>query len=200
MSEPQNPNPQEPEGGKPTGEDNSGLKKALDAERQARKELEKQLKAITETEAKRQQEAEEAKARATGDFEKLKADYEAKTKAALDRADALEAKFRNGHRDRAAMEAIVAAGGIPDALMPFVTASLEVVAEGEDYKVLVKGNPGTKITDFVASLKQDKPWGFQPTGANGGGAPHAPGKPQVSQPTTSHELITAGLKQIGFGK
>ena len=69
------------------------------------------------------------------------------------------------------MEAIVAAKGIPKALLPHLTPLLEVVPDGDSFKVLVKSDPGKKLGDFVAGLKGEMPWGFEPSGANGGGSP-----------------------------
>ena len=165
-------------------EGNDGLKSALQKERDARQAAEKALKAEAEAKTAREKEAEEAKARATGDFEKLKLSMEAEAKAAKEEAAAYKARILTERRDRAAMEAIVAANGIPEALMPHVTSHLEVVPEGDDFKVLVKGNPAKKVTDFVASLKDAKPWGFQPSGANGGGTPANGGTPNGTKTLT----------------
>lgn len=181
-------------------ESNDGLKSALQKEREARHAAEKALKAEAEAKTAREKEAEEAKARATGDFEKLKASMEAEAKAAKEEAAAYKTRILTERRDRAATEAIAAAGGIPEALMPHVTSALEVVAEGDDFKVLVKGNPAQKVADFVTGLKESKPWGFQPTGATGSGASNHQGKPPANgEPVTSVQLIAAGLKKAGLG-
>lgn len=135
----------------------------------------KALKDRESAEAKAKADAERAQLEARGDYEKLKASLEADAKAAKERAEALEAKIRNEKRDRAAMEAIQAAGGIPKALLPHIQGSLEVVAEADDFRVVVKGDPGKKLDAFVAGLKEDMPWGFLPTGVTGGGAPANPG-------------------------
>lgn len=180
-------------------ESNDGLKSALQKEREARHAAEKALKAEAEAKTAREKEAEEAKARATGDFEKLKASMEAEAKAAKEEAAALKNRILTERRDRAATEAIAAAGGIPEALMPHVTSALEVVAEGDDFKVLVKGNPAQKVADFVTGLKESKPWGFQPTGATGGGASNHQGGAGKPEPKTSVDLIAAGLTKAGIG-
>ena len=138
-----------------------------------RQELAEKDKALkdrekAEADAKAAKEREELERK--GEYEKLKASLEAEKKTATEKADALEAKIRNGARDRAAMEAISAAKGIPKALLPHITPNLEVVPDGDDYKVIVKGNPGQKLTDYVASLKTEFAWGFEGSGASGGGA------------------------------
>lgn len=150
--------------------DDSGAKSAVKAERDRADAAEKALKDLKDAEAKALAEAERAKLEAKGDYEKLSAADKAALKAAEDKAVALEAKLRDGARDRAAMDAIVASGGIPEALMPHIVTALEVVPDGDSFKVLVKGEPSKKLGDFVAGLKESKPWGFAPSGANGGGA------------------------------
>ena len=150
--------------------EDSGLKSALQKEREAREAAEKALKAKEQAEEDQKRKTEEELALKRGEFDKIRAQDQAAIKAAEEKALALESKLRNGAMERAAMEAIVASGGIPEALMPHVTSLLEVVAEGDSFKVLVKGEPGKKLGDFVAGLKESKPWGFQPSGANGGGA------------------------------
>lgn len=145
-----------------------GLKSALQKERERANLAEKALKAreLSETEEKAKKEREELERK--GEYEKLKASLEADSKAAKERAEALENRLRNGARDRAAMEAITAAKGIPKALLPHITPNLEVVPDGDEYKVVVKGNPGQKLTDYVASLKTEFAWGFEGSGASGG--------------------------------
>lgn len=141
-----------------------------------------------EADAKAAKEREELERK--GEYEKLKATYEADTKAARERAEALEAKLRNGARDRAAMEAIQAANGIPKALLPHIQGQLEVIPDGEDFKVVVKGNPGQKLTDFVTGLKADMPWGFNGSGASGGGAPQTGNPVGKSIPRSQFSAMT----------
>ena len=95
------------------------------------------------------------------------------------------------------MEAIQAAGGIPKALLPHVQGALEVVQDGEDYKVIVKGDPGKKLDAFIAGLKTEMPWGFNGSGASGGGAPQSGGAAPQAGPKSSVQLIAAGLKDLG---
>lgn len=155
------------------GEAGDGLKSALQKERERANAAEKALKERERQEADAKAAKEREDLERKGEYEKLKASLEAENKAAKERAEALESKIRNGARDRAAMEAIQAANGIPKALLPHIQGQLEVIADGEDYKVVVKGDPGKKLTDFVAGLKADMPWGFNGSGASGGGAPQS---------------------------
>lgn len=179
------------------GEAGDGLKSALQKERERANAAERALKERERKEADEKAAKEREEQEKRGEWDKLKATYEADTKAARERAEALEAKLRNGARDRAAMEAIQAANGIPKALLPHIQGQLEVIPDGEDFKVVVKGNPGQKLTDFVAGLKADMPWGFNGSGASGGGAPQ-PGNPaQGGGPKTSVQLIAEGLKDLG---
>ena len=77
------------------------------------------------------------------------------------------------------MEAIQAAKGIPKALLPHILPNLEAIPEGDGYAVRVKGAPEKKLTDYVSSLKADMAWGFEGTGASGGGAGQSGGTPSA---------------------
>lgn len=175
MSEP-NPNQNtEPNGGTPAGDDLAAMKETLRKVREERNTFEKALKEREKSEADSKAAKEREELERKGEYEKLKASLEAETKAQRERAESLESRLRNGARDRAAMEAIQAANGIPKALLPHITGNLEVVPDGEDFRVVVKGNPGQKLTDYVAGLKDEMPWGFQASGMSGGGAQSAGG-------------------------
>ena len=165
--------------------------------RQELAEKEKALKDREKAEADAKAAKEREELERKGQYETLKANLEAETKAYKEKAEALESKIRNGARDRAAMEAIQAAGGIPKALLPHIQGQLEVIPDGEDYKVVVKGEPGKKLADFVAGLKADMPWGFNGSGASGGGATQSGGAAPQAGPKTSVQLIAAGLKDLG---
>lgn len=137
-----------------------------------RQELAEKEKALKERE-KAEADAKSAKEREDlerkGEYEKLRAQDQDEIKKERERAEALDKRLRDGARERAAMEAITAVKGIPKALLPHIIPSLEVVAEGEELKVVVKANPGQKLPDFVASLKNEFPWGFEGVGATGSG-------------------------------
>ena len=153
-------------------------------------EIEKAMKAIADEKEAKEREAEEAKARATGDFEKLKQALSSENKGLKDEVENLRNHIKNGARDRAAMEAIQAAGGIPKALLPHVQGALEVVQDGEDYKVIVKGDPGKKLDAYIAGLKTEMPWGFNGSGASGGGAPQSGGAaPAKTMPRSQFQTL-----------
>lgn len=138
--------------------------------RQELAEKEKALKDREKAEADAKTAKEREDLERKGEYEKLSAVDKAALKAAEEKALILETKIRNGARDRAAMEAIQAVKGIPKALLPHITPNLEVINDGDDYKVVVKVDPGKKLVDYVASLKPEMPWGFEGSGASGGGA------------------------------
>ena len=160
------------------------------------------LNAASEEKARKEREAEESRARATGDFEKLKESLSSELKKEKERGDSLESMLRNGARDRAAMEAITAANGISKALLPHITGNLEVVPDGEEFRVVVKGNPGQKLSEYVAGLKEEMPWGFQASGMSGGGTQqHSGGKSSVGNENKSgSQLIAEGLRAGLLGK
>lgn len=156
--------------------DDDPAKETIAKIRKERDDLEKSLKEREKQEADAKAAKEREDLEKKGEYEKLRAQDAEAIKAAKDRAEALELKIRNGARDRAALEAMTEAGAIPKALMPHVQDQLEVITEGDGYKVVVKGDAGKTLKDFVAGLKEEMPWGFQPTGATGTGAPaHQPG-------------------------
>ena len=147
-----------------------GLKSALQKERKAREDAEKALKEKErkEAEAKEQQEREAAEKR--GEYDKLRAQDLEALKKEREAREALESRLRNGAIERAALEALTASGAIPKALLPHVLPNLEAVPDGDSFKVTVKANPGQSLTDYVAGLKADMPWGFNGSGASGSGA------------------------------
>lgn len=147
-----------------------GLKSALQKERERANAAEKALKAREQSEADEKARKEREDLERKGEYEKLSAADKAALKAAEEKAAALESRIRSGAVERAAMEAIQAAKGIPKALLPHILPNLEAVPEGEGFKVTVKGDPAKKLTDYVSSLKADMAWGFEGTGASGGGA------------------------------
>lgn len=146
-----------------------GLKSALQKERERANTAEKALKERERTEAEEKAKKEREDLEKRGEYEKLSAADKAALKAAEEKAQALETRIRNEKRDRAAMDAVLAVKGIPKALLPHITPNLEVIPDGEDYKVVLKADPGKKLTDYVASLKTEMAWGFEASGASGSG-------------------------------
>lgn len=183
--------------------DETGAKSALQKERERADAAEKALKEREKAESEHKAAAERAELEKRGEYEKLRAQDTEALKAEKARADALEARLRSGSRDRALMDAMAdpSVKAIPRALLPQIKDLVEDVPDGDGYKHVVKGNPGQKLTDFLAGFKAEMPWAFEGTGASGSGAP-AGGRPAPSpnQPTTSVSLIASGLKQAGFAK
>jgi hypothetical protein len=157
-----------------------GLKSALQKERERANAAEKALKEREKHEADAKAAKEREELERKGEYDKLKASLEADAKAYKERAETLETKIRMDARDRAAMEAILAVKGIPRALLPHIAPNLEVVPDGDGYKVVVKDNPGQKLTDYVVSLKPELPWGFEGSGHSGGGGGTA-GKASIAK-------------------
>lgn len=153
------------------------LKADLDAATKALKDRET-------AEAKALRDAETARDLAAGNYEKVSAADKAALKAAEDKAAALEAKLLNGTRDRALLEAMSdpSVKGIPKALMPHIQDHVEVVPDGDGFKVVPKGNPAQKLTDFVSGFKKDMAWGFEGSGASGGAAPQSGGTSTAGKP------------------
>lgn len=146
-----------------------GVHSALRKERERANAAEKALKEREKAEEDAKRKAEEEQALKRGEFDKIRAQDQETIKKLQDEAQGLQTRLRNSARDKAAMEAITAAGGIPKALMPHIIDSLEVVPEGDNFKVVVKADPGKKLGDFVAGLKSEMPWGFNAPGASGAG-------------------------------
>lgn len=159
------------------------------------------LKAKEKAEEEGKRKAEEELALKRGEFDKVRAQDQEALKKAQDENAALMARIQNGARDRALMEALAdpSVKGIPKALLPHLQSQVEVLADGEDYKVVPKGNPGQKLTEFISGLKKDMPWGFEGANANGGGAKNPGAPPSGDAPTTSHAMIAAGLKELNIG-
>lgn len=188
--------------------DDDPAKETIAKIRRERDDLEKSLKEREKAEADAKAAKEREDLERKGEYEKLRAQDAEAIKAAKDRAEALELRIRQGARDRALLEAMSdpSVKAIPKALMPHVVDLVEVVPEGEGFKVVSKANPGQKLTDLLSGLKTEMAWGFEPTGANGSGAPaHQPGTPAGSKtrydelmnkkdltPAEGHELVRLG--------
>ena len=137
----------------------------------------KTLKEREAAEAKAIRDAETARDLAAGNYEKVSAADKAALKAAEEKAALLESKILNGTRERALMEAMSdpTVKGIPKALLPHIQDLVEVVPDGDGFKVVPKGNPAQKLTDFVSSFKKDMAWGFEASGASGSGSSQSNG-------------------------
>lgn len=163
--------------------DDDPAKETIAKIRGERDDLAKALKAreTAEADAKAAKEREDAEKR--GEYEKLRAQDQEEIRKEREAREALEGRLRSGAVERAALEAIGAAKGIPKALLPHVLPALEAIPEGDGFAVRVKSDPGKKPADYVATLKGEMPWGFEGTGASGsGGAPNAGGGNNTKEP------------------
>lgn len=159
-----------------------GLKSALQKERERANAAEKALKEREKAEADAKLAKEREDLERKGEYEKLSAADKAAIKAAEEKAQALETKLRSGAIERAALDAIQAAKGIPKALLPHIVPILEAVPEGEGFAIKIKGDPAKKLTDYVASLKAEMAWGFEGSGASGSGAGQPASGPAANTP------------------
>lgn len=176
-------------------EDPAGLKSALDKERTAARNAEKQSKAWASLgktpeeiqallEAQRQ--AEEDKATKNGEWDKLRAQMNEKHATELSAKDTrIGVLTKNLERrlvDADATAAIAAAKGVPELLLPHVRAAVKVIEENDGFRAVVVDASGTarvdgkgaplSIADLVSEMRQSPVFGraFEASGATGGGA------------------------------
>jgi Txe/YoeB family toxin of Txe-Axe toxin-antitoxin module len=186
-------------------EDASGLKKALNSERQQRAAFEKKVKAwealgktpeeIAELTAAAQQ-AEEDKLKGAGEWEKLKAQMNDAHKRALDAKDAaIAAKDAEIAGMRASLERhlivaqataeIAAAKGEPELLLPVVQRFMKVNEENGNYSTQIvdaKGDPRVdakgnplSLSALMAELKANEKYGRAFEGSGSSGSGMPPG-------------------------
>lgn len=181
-------------------EDPVGLKSALQKEREAAKNANKQAAAwaaLGKTPEEIQQlveaqaQAERDKLVKGGEWDKLKAqmlEQQAKEREQLEsKLKAKDSAIERHLIDGEAKAAIAAAKGVPTLLLPHVKAHVRVVEEGGEYVVRVvdkQGNPRVdgkgeflSIADLVGEMRQDAVFGraFEASGTTGGGAGGSPG-------------------------
>ena len=177
-------------------EDTAGLKSALEKERKTAKELDKLVRQfqglgkspeeIAEL-VKSQEDAEKAKLEQKGEWEKLKAQLlESHKKELATRDEAVQemkGTLESYLVDAAATEAIAAAKGIPQLLLPHVKSAVKVIEEDGKYQVRVVGPDGSPrmnakgeflgIKDFVSEMRESEVFSraFEGTGTTGSGTP-----------------------------
>lgn len=176
-------------------EEPTGLKTALQSERTARSNAEKQarawaalgktpeeIQALVEAAAQ----AEQDKLGKSGEWDKLKQQMADQHKTELGKKDerisTLTKSLERRLIDADATAAIAAAKGVPALLLPHVRASVKVIEDGGDFKVQVvdaSGNPRVNgkgeflsIADLVGEMRQSEVFGraFEASGTTGGGA------------------------------
>lgn len=174
-------------------EDTSGLKSALDKERQSRSAFEKQVKAwqgigktpdeISEL-LREQDERTTHDAEKKGEWDKLRAQMNEKHQTALNAKDADLVKMRSTLEkhlvESQAIAEIAKLKGVPELLLPHVQRQVKV---DDDFKVTVvdaKGDPRVNgkgeplsIADLVAEMRQHEVFGraFDGSGKSGSGTP-----------------------------
>lgn len=175
-------------------EDTSGLKSALQKERERARELEKKYGHIKDVDpeeyARLKKEAEDRAtldAEKKGQFDLLKGQLVEKHQKEIEvvtgKVSAMQAALEKHLVDAVATYAIAEAKGVPALLLPHVKAAVKVVEVNGQYTVQVvdangnerimdgKGTP-MSIADLVADMKKSDVFGraFEGTGATGGGA------------------------------
>lgn len=155
--------------------DDTGIKSALQKERDAREAAEKALKDREASDAAAKADAEKAELERKGDYEKLKANAMAETekltKALAEKQGALEEHLK----ESAAVAALGAAGlKVNRFLLAEIKNALEVV----DGAVRVKGDPSSTPDKLLVKLKEDPECaGLFPADANGAGTQTPGGGP-----------------------
>jgi hypothetical protein len=160
-------------GEKPPTEDNSALKKALDQERQARKELERLIKEKERTESEAKASAEKAELERKGEWEKLKATVEAEKIALAKERDEAQHHFKT-HLVKSELTAAIAAHKGDPLLMKLVEDQFEAVLSPDGHhRVITKGGDNKTPALLIEGLKKDTAYGrfFEGSGVTGGGAP-----------------------------
>lgn len=174
MSEDPKPNA---DGGKPEAEDTSALKKALTEERQARKELERLVKAQETAKADEKAAADKAEMERKGEWEKLKLAVEAEKAQLLKEKDEAALGLKSYLLKAELTTAIAANKGNPH-LLKLVQDQFEVLISPDGaHKVFAKGDPTKTPSTFIEGLKKDASYGafFEASGASGSGSSQGSG-------------------------
>ncbi|WP_029458240.1 hypothetical protein [Solidesulfovibrio alcoholivorans] len=201
-------------------EDTSGLKSALQKERDRARDFEKKLAGLKDLDpeeyARLKKEAEE---RATkqmeekGEFDKLREKWradqekkEAEFKAKLAEKDAL---LRKLHLDREVRDAALKAGVLPDDVEDVMHLTSPRFRMEEDGGITVLGKDGQPSPDdlsafFAKTYKEERPKFYAGTGATGGGAQPPKGGQHGGTPQTilasDTKAFGANLEDIAAGK
>lgn len=179
------------------GDDDSGLKKALEAERRSRREIEKKMKALNDVDPEKyrellekESEREEEEAQRKGEWDTLRDQLLEKHKKEADKLNGRIATL-SGHVERREIDAQLSSGlGSVKVMEPLREAALallrskykaEVVEEDGEFRGVIKAPEGDKnVPDFVkewAETDEAKPFlapsdqsgtGRKPDGGTGG--------------------------------
>lgn len=206
-------------------EDPAGLKSALDKERIAARNFEKQSKAwaalgktpeeISEL-LELQRKADEDKMNKAGEWDRLKAQMNDQHTVALTaeraKSEAKDKALAKHLVDAAAVSALAAAKGVPELLLPHIRNAVKVIEENGEYAVRVLDSSGSprvngkgeflSITDLVSEMRTSDVFSraFDASGVTGGGAAASAGSrtgPDLSKlsPTERLTAARAGAKK-----
>lgn len=203
-------------------EDTSGLKSALKKERERAGEAERQLKAFHEAgidldTAKKllndQRQAEEQRALAAGEWDKVRGQMVDAHKQDLAKKDAVITGMRGtleSHLvDGEAARALAEAKGNVELLMPHVKRQVRVVEENGVYQVRVVDNAGNPrvnangqyltIKDLIGEMRGQETYqaAFKAEPVSGGGTQPNPGSAPGAQPTAGGSGRPAGASWLG---
>lgn len=159
--------------------DDDPAKETISKLRKERDELEKAIKEREKSEASAKEAKEREEMERKGEYEKARA---ADVKRIEELTKQLEAQTGSIHKERigrATAEALAKHGGITKALAHHLEGLLEHVADGDGFKIVVKGDPATTPDALVAKWKADPEWafGFNGSGIAGGGTPPSTNTP-----------------------
>lgn len=159
-----------------------------------REERDNALKALKDREAKEsdaQTAAEKAKAEAAGEYETAKKLHLAENEKLKKQLEAEQARSRNYLIRTEATAAIAAHKGVAELLLPHLTPQLEVIADGDTFKVAGKG--GVPISDLLEGFKANPVFGraFEATASGGGSNPQGGRSAGGSQKTLTRAQFNA---------
>jgi hypothetical protein len=155
-----------------------------------REELGQTQKALKEREALEADAASvaaKAKAEAEKDYETAKKLSAAETEKLKKQLDEVTGRSHAYLKKSEATAAIAAAKGVPALLLPHLMDKLEVIPDGDTFKVVGKG--GVALQDLVDGLKTDSTFAraFEAQGGSGAGTP--PGGPKGGGHHSSPQTI-----------
>lgn len=194
------------------GYDDTGLKATLDDLKGKNDRLRERLASVPDDFdvaelqelRKMRQTVDDEKARAAGDWDKLRGDMEARHAKELEGYKA-ESQRLVGQLDQiiakdAATAALADAGARVGAMLPHVLNRVSVVVEDGNRKAVAQGLDGesTDIAGLVGQMREageDWDWGFVSSGASGGGSVGRGGAGRAGQIRTKADLGDSNTQQ-----
>ena len=187
------------------GYDDTGLKATLDDLKGKNQRLRKKLETVPddfdmaelEELRKLRQTIDDEKAKAAGDWDKLKSDMEARHAKELEAADSnnalLASQLEQIIKKDAATAALADAGARVTAMLPHVLERVSIVSEEGSRRAVARGLDGesTDIAGLVSQMREageEWDWGFSSSGASGGGSAGRGGAGRAGQIRTKADL------------